>query len=96
MTKRFLFFLAMMVFLVSPVVKGQEDADQAVRRELPGADDGSTITVIELTATATVNTGERVSATLYRQEDKGNRLVAEDMNVQMCPAGTNGFCPDHT
>jgi len=98
MTRRLLFLLPMVFFLLSPVVKGQDDADEAVRRELPGAAAGSTITVIELTATAIVNTGERVSATLYRKEDIGNRLLAEDMDVKMCPAAAprlpsaNTFC----
>lgn len=98
MTKRFWFLLLMVVFLLSPVVKAQDDADEAIRRELPGDVAGSIMTVIELTATATVSSDERISAMLYRQEDRGNRLLAQDMDVKRCPSAAprlpsaNGFC----
>jgi|GEM_PF-5137985 len=96
MMRRFLFLLPIAFFLLSPVVKGQDDADEAVRRELPEAAAGSTITLIELTTTANVNAGEHVSAMLYRKEDIGNRLLAQDMDVKMCPAADPGLPPANT
>ncbi len=94
-TRRICFaILTALSFSVS-LVKAQDDGNTAIRKDL--MTDAGLIAVIEMTAAATIQKDERLTATLYRQESKGNTIFAQDMDIKSCSGGSglpaaNAFC----
>lgn len=80
-----------------PLLAQEEPDATAFRRELVDATN-SVIEVIEVVTIGEIRPGEMLAATLYKQEDKGNKIFAESMNVPDCSAaspglpGPNEFC----
>lgn len=69
----------------------QDEPDaKALKRELPDAS-GAGVTVIDVVTVGELRPNEKLAATLYKQEDKGNKIFAENMNVPDCSSALSGL-----
>jgi hypothetical protein len=96
MTKSGIFTAVAIIMFGSAMVNGQDSGDTGIKRELIVA--GTQISLIEMNSSATLHPDEHVMGAVYRQEQRGNVIFAQDMDVHRCAAvdpsipGPNSFC----